>query len=45
MDGFCEMNQDQVIKVDRDDYTPKSSNILYFISTVDNYNIHKDFTR
>lgn len=26
----------------RDDYVPKSENILYFISTVDNYNVHTD---
>lgn len=26
----------------RDDYIPKTENILYFISTVDNYNVHTD---
>lgn len=26
----------------RDDYVPKTENILYFISTVDNYNVHTD---
>jgi len=26
----------------RDDYIPKTENILYFISTVDNYNVHID---
>lgn len=37
---FIEKYQDQSIKIDRSDYVPKSNNILYFISTVDNYNIH-----
>lgn len=37
---FCELND--VIVMDRDDYKPKSNNILYFISTVDNYNMHND---
>lgn len=27
---------------DRNDYVPKSNNILYFISTVDNYNVFND---
>tara|TARA_R110000824_G_scaffold316132_6_gene503293 strand:- start:293 stop:1156 length:864 start_codon:yes stop_codon:yes gene_type:complete len=39
---FCELYEDSVIKIDRDDYVPKSNNILYFISTVDNYNVHND---
>lgn len=39
---FCQMYPDKTILIDRDDYVPKSNNILYFISTVDNYNIHKD---
>ena len=39
---FCQMNPDDVIVVDRNDYNPKSNNILYFISTIDNYNIHTD---
>jgi nucleoside-diphosphate-sugar epimerase len=37
---FCSLYKDSVIKIDRDEYTCKSNNILYFISTVDNYNIH-----
>ena len=28
----------------RNDRKPKTNNILYFISTVDNYNIFKDIT-
>lgn len=39
---FCEMHNDSVMKIDRNDYNTKSNEILYFISTVDNYNIHKD---
>lgn len=31
-----------VILNERNDYIPKTNNILYFISTVDNYNIHKN---
>jgi nucleoside-diphosphate-sugar epimerase len=39
---FCELYPDQVVINDRDDYKTKSNNVLYFISTIDNYNIHKD---
>lgn len=35
---FC--NRYEVIANERNDYYPKSPKILYFISTVDNYNIH-----
>lgn len=38
---FCELYP-TTIKNDRNDYTPKTNNVLYGISTVDNYNIHKD---
>lgn len=41
---FCELYKDQVLKNERADYTPKSNNILYFISTVDNYNVHKNLS-
>ena len=37
---FCELYSDQIIKIDRNDYKPQTNNILYFISTVDNYNVH-----
>ncbi len=40
--NFCNLYPDDIIKIDRNDYVPKSNNILYFISTVDNYNVHKD---
>ena len=39
---FCNMQGDRVIKIDRNDHKPQSSEILYFISTIDNYNIHND---
>lgn len=39
---FCELYSDKVIKLERDDYKPKTNNILYLISTVDNYNIHNN---
>lgn len=39
---FCEMYTDNVIKIERNDYIPQSNNVLYFISTVDNYNIHSN---
>jgi nucleoside-diphosphate-sugar epimerase len=39
---FCELYSDVSLLIDRDDYIPKSNNILYLISTIDNYNIHKD---
>lgn len=37
---FCELYPDKVVKISRNDYVPKSNNILYFISTIDNYNVH-----
>ena len=39
---FCKLYPDKIIKIDRNDYKPKSNNILYFTSTVDNYNIHEN---
>lgn len=39
---FSQMFSDEVIVVDRDDRIPKTKEILYLISTVDNYNIHND---
>lgn len=39
---FCSLFQDNVLKIERDSNESKSSNILYLISTVDNYNVHKD---
>jgi len=39
---FCELYAESAIKVDRNDHQPKTDEILYLISTVDNYNVHKD---
>ena len=36
---FVDLYRDEVIVNSREDYEPQSDNILYFISTVDNYNI------
>jgi nucleoside-diphosphate-sugar epimerase len=35
---FCELYPNDVIVMERDDYTPKTNDILYLISTTDNYN-------
>ena len=39
---FCDLYPNEVVKISRDDYNPKTNNILYLISTVDNYNIHNN---
>lgn len=39
---FCELYADNSIKIDRNDHQSKTDEILYLISTVDNYNVHKD---
>jgi len=39
---FCSTYKENIIINDRNNYIPQSNNILYLISTVDNYNIHKD---
>jgi nucleoside-diphosphate-sugar epimerase len=39
---FCALYPNIIYKIDREDYTPKSNNILYLISTIDNYNIHQN---
>lgn len=36
---FCKQNKDKVIRIEKDALEPQSPNILYGISTVDNYNI------
>ena len=38
---FCELTPNVVVN-DRDDYQVKTNNILYFISTIDNYNVYTD---
>ncbi len=37
---FCELYPDSIIRIDRNDYSSASNNILYLISTVHNYHIH-----
>lgn len=39
---FCEIYSDDIIRIPRDQRESETNNILYFISTVDNYNIHSD---
>ena len=38
---FCELTPNTLVN-ERHDYHVKSNNILYFISTVDNYNVYTD---
>lgn len=38
---YAETYPDSIVN-DRNDYVPKTKNILYFISTTDNYNVHTD---
>jgi nucleoside-diphosphate-sugar epimerase len=42
--NYSRMFPDKVIKIDRDSRVPRSKDILYFISTVDNYNVFADLT-
>lgn len=39
---FCELYPNNVLVNARDDYTVSANNVLYFISTIDNYNIHNN---
>lgn len=39
---FCETYPEITLKINRDDYFPQTPDILYLISTVDNYNVHSD---
>lgn len=39
---FCEMYESKVHRIERNSYDYKSNNILYFISTIDNYNVYSD---
>lgn len=41
---FCQMYRDEVTKIPREIRTPKSNNILNFISTTDNYNVFENPT-
>jgi len=42
--NFCGLFPDKVIRQDRNERKPNSNEIIYFISTVDNYNIHTNIT-
>lgn len=42
--NYCRMFPEKVLLQERDSRVPKSKDILYFISTVDNYNIFGDIT-
>ena len=39
---FCELYADQTIKVPKYEFSSPTKNVLYFISTVDNYHIHNN---
>jgi nucleoside-diphosphate-sugar epimerase len=42
--NYCKMFPSNIIPINRDSRMPLSKDILYFISTVDNYNIFDDIT-
>jgi len=39
---FQNLYKNEIVLNERNNYIPQTNNILYLISTVDNYNIHKD---
>lgn len=41
---FCNLYPNSVLKQDREERKPRSKDILYLISTVDNYNVHTNIT-
>lgn len=41
---FCNLYPDLIVKQDRNERKPRTKDILYFISTTDNYNIHTNIT-
>ena len=41
---FCNLYPNFIVKQNREERKPKTNNILYLISTVDNYNIHTNIT-
>lgn len=42
--NYCSMFPDTTVKISRDQRSPETKDILYFISTVDNYNVFSDLT-
>ena len=41
---FCRLFCDEVVSQEREERKPRTDEILYFISTVDNYNVHTNIT-
>ena len=41
---FCDLHPNFIVRQDREERKPKTKEILYFISTVDNYNVHSNIT-
>jgi nucleoside-diphosphate-sugar epimerase len=41
---FCNLYPDMIVRQEREERKPKTKDILYFISTTDNYNIHTNIT-
>jgi nucleoside-diphosphate-sugar epimerase len=39
---FCHMYSEDVVSILREQRSPETKDVLYFISTTDNYNIHSD---
>jgi nucleoside-diphosphate-sugar epimerase len=42
--NFCNLYPDLIAKQNREERKPRTKNILYFISTIDNYNVHSNIT-
>lgn len=40
--NFCEMFPSDVLKIPKQERNPESNKIIYFISTIDNYNVYTD---
>jgi len=43
-DRFCNLYPQFIVRQGREERKPKTKNILYLISTIDNYNIHSNIT-
>jgi nucleoside-diphosphate-sugar epimerase len=42
--NFCRLFDDKVVLQNREERKPRTHEILYFISTIDNYNVHTNIT-
>jgi len=40
--NFCKTFPNSIVKIPREQRNPETNNIIYFISTIDNYNVHND---